>query len=444
MSGTTADGNALDSGIGFNSVNEHCLERIVSLSERMEVVASNDIFDAAGMKLWAKGLPVSRKLQDKLLRRRLARPLEASLGVESGVTPEVVLTDCRSLIEKNPGLVLFAQSSDARAVLRSIQSLPLPSPVKLLLTSAREYNQGSYRHSLATMVICAGLASKMALTERDASLLIMSGLVHDIGEIYVSPDYLNGNKAISPAEWKYVASHPRVGQAFIREFTNFPSAVADSVLHHHERLDGSGYPFQVPGEGLGRLSAVLQVADSVAAIVMRGGEAIRNRVLVALRVAPDEFDRGAVSAVSDLLRVMDSSSVVSTDSATTGDTPRGGARVKSVLERLGRVKNVADTMLCRPPSPFAADSARFVLNSLENIHKNLRSTGVSDESQLAAVENDPEIMSEVGLIVREVTWRLRNLARNVYLRTEQAGGKTELDHVNELVAVLDGAQPLLA
>jgi hypothetical protein len=61
----------------FCAVNPHCLENIVRLSDDMEVIASSDILDDRGVKLWAKGAPVSRALQEKMLLRRLKKPLKS-------------------------------------------------------------------------------------------------------------------------------------------------------------------------------------------------------------------------------------------------------------------------------------------------------------------------------------------------------------------------------
>lgn len=65
--------------------NPHMLEAIAQASERCTIVASEDICDERGNKLWARGQPVSRSLQQRLLERRLRQPLEASLQAEDGV-----------------------------------------------------------------------------------------------------------------------------------------------------------------------------------------------------------------------------------------------------------------------------------------------------------------------------------------------------------------------
>jgi len=427
VSGVEVVGNAKDS---FCAVNPHCLESIVRLSDGMEVVASSDIYDDRGIKLWAKGSPVSRSLQEKMLRRRLQKPLETSLDVENGASLESVVGDCFELMKENHALEVIGGMSGAKGMLRGVRNTPLPGPLKLLLTSAREHKKKNYNSSLAEMIICAGLAHSVGLNDHDAAQLILSALVHDIGEMYINPEYLDGSRQLQPGEWKHVASHPCVGQAFLKEFTNFPQAVIESVLHHHERLDGSGYPFQVSGTNMGTLGKLICVADSASAIIMRGGPGIGERVSVALRIIPEEFPRPAVSFISSALAHLD-------EAGAPEESGSFSERVLPTLQQLRSARLVAEALASNSAAQRAASAGHFALTAIRSIDKSLRATGVYDLSQLEVLERDPAIMGEVCLVLQEVTWRLRNLARNIYLRTEQGGNERDLAYVDDLVAVLN-------
>ena len=419
----------------FCTVNAHCLENIVRLSDDMEVLASHDIVDERGIKLWAKGKPVSRALQEKMLKRRLQQPLEISLDVGDGVSLESIVDDCFTLMKEVPALELLGGSSSAKATLKNARSIQLPAPLKLLLTSAREHKKQNYAVSLASMITCSGLACGIGLTDRDASLLILSALVHDVGEMYINPEYLDGSRQLQPAEWKHVASHPCVGQAFLKEFTTFSPVVADCVLHHHERLDGSGYPFQTSGETMSPLSKLISVADSVSAIIRWGGPGVFERVDVALRIVPEEFPRPAVSFVTKTLGRLGSDGAAATEGSY-------AERVLPTLQQLRSARIQAETLINANKNGPVANVGQFAWNALRNIDKSLRATGVYEFSQLAAIESDPLIMGEVCLVLKEVTWRLRNLARNVHLRTEKSGNPGDLTQVGELVNILANAPTL--
>lgn len=411
----------------FCAVNPHCLENIVRLSDEMDVIASSDILDDRGVKLWAKGAPVSRALQERMLLRRLQKPLEVSLDVEGGASMESIVGDCFELMKQSPALERVCLASGARSILRGVRGTPLPGPLKLLLTSSREHKKQSYQVNLATMIVASGLAHGVGLSDHDAGLLVLSALVHDIGEMYINPEYLDDSRELQPSEWKYVASHPCVGQAFIKEFSNFPPAVAECVLHHHERLDGSGYPFQVPGTRMSALCKFISVADSVAAILMRGGTGLGERVAVALRIVPEEFPRSAVTVITGALAPLG-------DAGVTPICGRFGDLVLPTLQQLRSARLLAEALIAAGGS--TARIGQFALDALRSVDKSLRATGVYELSQLEVIENDPNVMGEVCLVLGEVNWRLRNLARNVYLRAEQGGVADDLAQVAQLVAIL--------
>lgn len=416
----------------FNSVNQHCLKSIVELAETRTVEAAEDIYDDRGMKLWAKGKPVSADLQEKLLRRKLAKPLEATLTVESAVAFGDIVGACRTHLDENP---LFARvvNRNALGLINGMKNIPLPQPLRLLLTTAHAKGSNSFKHALATILVSAGIAARLNATEHDAQLLLMAALLHDLGEMYINPDYLRDSHRLCPAEWKHVASHPRVGQLLIAELTTLPAAVGLCVAHHHERLDGSGYPNQVERTNHSRLGSWLAVADSVGAILSRGDFGAPLRAALALRIVPEEFDHDAVAVVTQALRNGDDSFGMSLPD---GDFT---TRAKASWARLLATIACAELLQRSANDPFARQTAGAALNLLQNLHKSMRSTGVMEACSLGVEALDNELVAEINLVVREVDWRMRNLARNLHLRAEAHANGSQLDQLAPLIQALDGS-----
>lgn len=92
------------------------LESIACLSDTMTVIASSDILDEHGNKLWAKGVPISRSFQEKIMRRRLQNPMESSLEVRQGVNGKHH-DDCFALMKQNPTLAALGATSETKASL---------------------------------------------------------------------------------------------------------------------------------------------------------------------------------------------------------------------------------------------------------------------------------------------------------------------------------------
>lgn len=417
----------------FDSANRHCLDSIVRLSEARAVEAADDIYDEHGVMLWAKGKPVGRELQERLLQRKLKKPLETSLLVDGAVAPSDLRDACRQLVDEQPLLQRIVPGASGRAALGELDKLVLPPAVRLLLTTSRENHPASYRHMLHTVTVAAGLSAALELPGQDAQKLLLAGLLHDLGEIYINPEYLHAGRRLEPSEWKHVASHPRVGQLLIQKMTPFSDEVAVAVGHHHERLDGSGYPFQVRGERLSRTAALLAVADSVAALVARGGEGVASRIALALRIVPEEFDRSAVGAVITALRGLSEPCGCSTEGSCI-------ARGKAELAWIGEALELARQLAGPGSSPLVRETALSVWSVLNNVGKALRASGVLDAEILGEGALEPALQQEICLVVREVEWRMRNLARNVYLRAETQAGGEALVTLGGLIAVLDGCQ----
>lgn len=91
----------------LNTVNQHCLDNIMRLTESRNVTTSEDIFDANGIKLLAKGADINIGIRERLLYHKLRKPLENSLTVEDGVDQASVLPEAEILLEEIPALKVF-------------------------------------------------------------------------------------------------------------------------------------------------------------------------------------------------------------------------------------------------------------------------------------------------------------------------------------------------
>ena len=84
----------------FTTANQHALATILDASQTKSIIASRDIFDIGGTKLWARDQPVSSAVQRKLLDRQLRNPLESGLLVEDGVTPQALVQCAEALVDR--------------------------------------------------------------------------------------------------------------------------------------------------------------------------------------------------------------------------------------------------------------------------------------------------------------------------------------------------------
>jgi PAS domain S-box-containing protein len=120
-------------------------------------------------------------------------------------------------------------------------------------------------HQLRVTDLALAIASKLGFTMDACHALRISGMLHDIGKLGVPAEILSKPTALSRIEFSLVQTHPRNAHEILAGIA-FPGPVAEIVLQHHERLDGSGYPNGIPGDNILPGAKVLAVADVVEAI----------------------------------------------------------------------------------------------------------------------------------------------------------------------------------
>ena len=124
----------------------------------------------------------------------------------------------------------------------------------------------SYMHSVAVCALMVALARQLGHDDaacRDAGF---AGLLHDLGKAAMPLDILNKPDKLSPAEFAIIQSHPVRGYEMLLESKGAPPAALDVCLHHHERVDGEGYPHRLSGERLSQLARMGAVCDVYDAI----------------------------------------------------------------------------------------------------------------------------------------------------------------------------------
>ena len=109
------------------------------------------------------------------------------------------------------------------------------------------------------------IAQEMGLADEQREGLRMAGIIHDLGKVSVPAEILTKPTKLSDIEYKLIQAHPQIGYDILKEI-EFPWPIADTVLQHHERLNGSGYPRGLKGEAISLEARILMVADVVEAM----------------------------------------------------------------------------------------------------------------------------------------------------------------------------------
>ncbi|MCK4665187.1 GAF domain-containing protein [Candidatus Dependentiae bacterium] len=120
-----------------------------------------------------------------------------------------------------------------------------------------------YRVSRMSEVI----ARELSFSEKEIEELIIASYLHDIGKLGIPEVILHKNGKLSGSEYKVMRTHPEIGANFLEPF-NIPIEIKKTILYHHERYDGKGYPECLKGEEIPLMSRVLTLVDSFDAMVI--------------------------------------------------------------------------------------------------------------------------------------------------------------------------------
>lgn len=117
-------------------------------------------------------------------------------------------------------------------------------------------------HQNRTAELAGAIAIKLGLGEESKCMLQYSSLLHDLGKFYIPSQILNKPGKLSEIEFSLIKTHPSLGYQVLKKI-DFPWPIADIVIQHHERINGSGYPYGLIGNEILLEARILAVSDVI-------------------------------------------------------------------------------------------------------------------------------------------------------------------------------------
>ncbi|WP_428943316.1 HD-GYP domain-containing protein [Pantoea sp. FN060301] len=202
------------------------------------------------------------------------RPALSIASAPVSLCQEVAQAQAICLNAKGQVMDMF---SDARLgkTIDTISTLPLVDeiggsisrhPAALLsVVRLKTHDDYTYLHSVAVCALMISLARQLNLDEKLVRRAGTAGLLHDVGKAGIALEILNKPGKLTDDEFRVMKQHPALGEALLRK-SGGDEDLLDVALHHHEKIDGSGYPHGLRGQAislLSRMAAVCDVYDAV-------------------------------------------------------------------------------------------------------------------------------------------------------------------------------------
>lgn len=128
------------------------------------------------------------------------------------------------------------------------------------LYSVRGVNDSVYAHSLNVAMISRMIGRWLHMDSHDLDVLMLAGLLHDIGKLLIPEEILNKPGKLTDEEFQEIKKHPRYGYDILKN-QNIDSRIKKAALMHHERCDGSGYPSGLTEDTIDSFAQIIAIAD---------------------------------------------------------------------------------------------------------------------------------------------------------------------------------------
>ena len=255
--------------------------------------------------------------------------------------------------------VALASKTLTSSVFRNVDAL-------LSLTSLKNYSEHTYTHSVNVCVLTLAIAHAQGVTEEEASVIGVGGLMHDMGKAKIPLSILDKPGPLTDQERKVIMNHPMESERLLKEVGNIPEAAIAIAGQHHEKVNGSGYPRGLTGDQMHRFASMAAVADVYDALTSPRPYKPGLPPHIALRVVFDgrgsEFDDGVVDTFIRSLGIYPVGSFVKLDTGEMGVVtqvnPEDALRPKVgiIFTRFGKKR----------PHPFVVDIYKEFKDSGEN------------------------------------------------------------------------------
>lgn len=213
-------------------------------------------------------------------------------------------TESIDLMFKNPESLENVKS--AQGIVTSFIELILndTSAVESLMKiTAHDYY--THTHSINVSVYTLSLGSFLGIKDKDLETLGMAAILHDLGKSKINYSIINKNGKLTEFEFNQMKNHPSLGHAIALKLGIHDKRVLSGIRHHHEKIDGGGYPDNLKGDQISQFARIIGVCDVFDALSTKRSYKAPMTSFQALKLMKDQFSRHLdMSLVDAFIRML--------------------------------------------------------------------------------------------------------------------------------------------
>lgn len=239
---------------------------VTQTREEVHARIDTDFSDLAAMHaMETAGASAVRPPATPAPRRRDSASMQSELREAASICMQAKEAVISMFTEARMGRAVDA--GQAQELVQEISDSVARNPGALIsLARLKTADDYTYMHSVAVCALMVSLARQLGLSDAHTRSAGLAGLLHDLGKAAVPLEVLNKPGKLTDEEFEVVRGHPVAGYQMLKEAAQVSAPVLDACLHHHEKIDGTGYPDRLAGDQISliaRMAAVCDVYDAV-------------------------------------------------------------------------------------------------------------------------------------------------------------------------------------
>lgn len=256
----------------IRAVREHYIEHAIQIPRIFVLPSFNrrtivQAYSAGAHQLLAA--PLTYKSLKEALAPLMDRSVVSLWGNLSDMQQSALKISLK-LFEDSHTAVLRGDGLETQTVTRACSSIITAvghDGFPALLEALRSHHNYTFRHSMYVTGALVAFADALGFREDDIGRAAMAGLLHDVGKIVTPNGILDKPAKLDAAELSIMQHHASEGGDILLRNGDWPDDVMDAVMHHHERLDGTGYGDHLAGEQITDLTRMVSIADMFSALI---------------------------------------------------------------------------------------------------------------------------------------------------------------------------------
>ena len=395
---------------------------LAEIGRTRPVTLIGDVYDDRGGLVVPKGTSIDYSVAERLLRHRLLQPLEQMIRLENTMTPEELAEEFERTLQRYPDTGNINASLKFRNPMNRLTASYLTDPVLLQeLTILKERLPAHFRKTMFCAWLSILIASELGVSEDVLRDVYLAGLTRDIGFLHVAESTIRRKQPLTTRRWKEIQSHVFIGSRLLEKLYGRDSGAARAVLEHHERNDGTGYPFGKRGERLDVAGQVVGLVDTIQAIRIDRFEPMgRNLRDISpfLKIHSNRIRKELYEAAYSILS---RSGLPYSCSNPHGDATR---LVDVLAARSLRLREALTLLqeLDEPVRTSAGTGKRKIEASILFIKEIVRTSGLASENIIdwfLRLQKEPsaaslEELTEMEILQHEICWELDKLYRIIH------------------------------